>query len=92
MRHLRAFLFGSFAVAVVAWAGLTALAVGLQSTGHALHAHLGPLVFISVSRGADGTETTFGPGLLGLVVVGGLANAVAAGIVARRTRGGPPIA
>jgi hypothetical protein len=88
MRNLRAFVLGTVAVGVLAYAGAAALAVGAQAGGRSLSVGLGPVIVVSVERAASAAVTTFGPGLLALAVLGGLANVVAALLVRRRARGG----
>lgn len=92
MRGVRAFLLGALAVSVVAWAGLTVIAIAAQSAGRDILVGLGPLVLLEVERGSTGAEATFGLALLGLAVVGGAVNALTAEILARRRRDGEPIA
>lgn len=92
MRAVRAFLFGALVTALVVWAGLTTIALSAQSAGREIDIGIGPLVLLHVVRGPDGTETTFGVALLVVTVVGGLVNALAAALLARRRRDGQPIA
>ena len=88
MRTLRAFVLGAVAVGVLAYAAAAALAVGAQVGGQSLSVGLGPVVIVSVERATSAAVTTFGPGLLALAVIGGLANLAAAWLVRRRAGGG----
>lgn len=87
MRSLRAFLLGVFALGVLAYAGAAALAVGAQAAGRSLVVGLGPFVAVSVEHEATAAVTTFGPGLLGVALLGGCVNVVAAWLVRRRAGG-----
>ena len=84
MRALKAFLLGAFAVGALAYALLTTLALTAQAGGHTLDVALGPLVFVAVGEESDAIVTTFGPGVVVLALVGGLANLAAAGLVRHR--------
>jgi hypothetical protein len=86
MRDLKAFVLGSVALGVFAYALAAALAVAAQSGGRELRIALGPLVVVAVSRDAATTVTTFGTGLAVLAVVGGLLNLAAAHFLRRRGR------
>ena len=88
MRSLKAFLLGTVAVGVVSYALVAALAVAAQAGGRALEIALGPLAVVSVTQEGAATALTFGPGLVVLALVGGLANLAAAQLV--RHRSGPP--
>jgi hypothetical protein len=82
---LRAFVLGTIAVGVVAYAVVAALAVAAQAGGRALELALGPLAVVSVTQGEAATVTTFGPGLVVLALVGGLANLALAWLLRRRS-------
>ena len=84
MRSLRAFLLGTLAIGLVAYAAAAAIAVAAQAGDRALDLALGPIVVVSVVERADATTTTFGPGLLLLAVAGGLANLTLAALIRRR--------
>ena len=88
MWGLRAFVLGTVAVGVVAYAVVAALAVMAQAGGHALELALGPLVVVAVTRGDGATVTTIGPGLAAVALAGGLANLALALLL--RQRSGPP--
>jgi len=85
MRALKTFLLGSLAAGVVAYALAAALAVSAQVDGRRLKLGLGPLPIVSVTEDRAATETTFGPGLAGLAVAGGVANLAAAHAIRRRS-------
>lgn len=87
MRGLRAFALGAIALGVLAYAGAAALAVGAQAAGRSLVVGFGPLVLVSVEREASEAVTTFGPGLLGVAILGGCANLAAARLIRRRAGG-----
>ena len=87
MRNLKAFVLGSIALGVLAYAGAAALAVGAQAAGRSLAVGLGPLVVVSVEREASTAVTTFGPGLLALAILGGCMNVVAARLLQRKAGG-----
>ena len=87
MRNLRAFVLGAIAVGVLSYAGAAALAVGAQAAGRSLVIGFGPLVVVSVERETAAAVTTFGPGLIGLAILGGCLN-VAAALLVRRRAGG----
>ena len=84
MRALRAFLLGTLAIGVVAYAAAAALAVAAQAGDRSLDLALGPVVAVSVVEHAQTTTTTFGPGLVLLALAGGLANLVLASLIRRR--------
>lgn len=84
MRSLRAFLLGALAIGLVAYAAAAAIAVAAQAGDRSLDLALGPVVVVSVVERADGTTTTFGPGLVLLAVAGGLANLMLAAFIRRR--------
>ena len=78
MRALKAFLLGALAVGALAYALLATLALTAQAGGRTLDVTLGPLVFVSVGEESEAIVTTFGPGVVVLALVGGLANLAAA--------------
>jgi hypothetical protein len=82
-----AFLLGAAGIGAVALAA-TLVAVALADAGgrDALRVALGPLELASYRREPDGTVTAFGPGLLVVAVLGGVANAAAAVLLARGGR------
>ena len=84
MRSLKAFLLGTLAVGIVAYAVAAALAVSAQAAGRMLDLRLGPLEIVSVATQGTATAITFGPGLLALALVGGLLNLAAATVIRRR--------
>jgi hypothetical protein len=84
MRSLKAFLLGTLAFGVVAYAVAAALAVSAQAAGRALDLGLGPLEVVAVTVQGTTTTTTFGPGLAAFAVAGGVLNLAAAEVVRRR--------
>ena len=84
MRPLRAFLLGALAIGLVAYAAAAALAVAAQAGDRSLDLALGHLAVVSVVERQDATTTTFGPGLLVVALVGGLANLALASFIRRR--------
>ncbi|RDI74576.1 hypothetical protein Gocc_1465 [Gaiella occulta] len=87
MRIVKAFLLGALAAGLLAYTAAAALAAVSQASGaDVLRLALGPLVLVAVDTRAGTTTTTFGSGLLVLAVAGGLANALAATVLARRSR------
>jgi hypothetical protein len=88
MWGLKAFALGTVAVGVLAYAVLAALAVTAQAGGRAFELAVGPLALVSVTHDEGATVTTFGPGLVGVALVGGLLNLVLARLL--RQRSGPP--
>ena len=85
MRYLRAWLFGAVATAVLA---------SVASSGAVSDIRLAAagLVLVQVETAAGTTETTIGPALPLLALLGGLLNAAALALVVRRGRGRGPIA
>jgi hypothetical protein len=71
---------------MLAYAVAAAAAVIVQAGGGVLDVHVGPLVLVAVERSGAVTSTMFGPGLLAVAALGGLANAAAAALLARRAR------
>ncbi len=84
MRDLKAFALGAIAVGVLAYAGISALAVSAQAAGRSLAIGLGPLVVVSVEHEVSAAVTTFGPGLVVIAIIGGLVNVGAARLIRRR--------
>ena len=84
MRPLRAFLLGTLAIGLVAYAAAVAVAVAAQAGDRSLDLAIGPLVVVSVVESEDATTATFGPALLLVALVGGLANLVLAALIRRR--------
>lgn len=89
MRALKAFVLGFFALGVVGYAIVAALAVAAQAGGHTLDVALGPLLVVSVTAERATMVTTFGPGLLVIALVGGILNLVAAQLLRQRHGRGP---
>ncbi len=87
MRALKPFLLGALAVGALGYALLTTLALTAQAGGRTLDVTLGPLVFVTVGKETDAIVTTFGPGVVVLALVGGLANLAAAVLVRHRAAG-----
>lgn len=81
-RLVIAFALGAATIAVLAVVGsLVVAALAEASERHELRLALGPLVLLEFERGAHGSSTTFGAGLIVLPLVGGLLNAAAAAIL-----------
>lgn len=89
MRALRALALGTVAVAMLAYAVAAAAAAIVQAEGGRLDVHVGPLVLVAVERSGDAAAAVFGPGLLAVAALGGLANAAAAALLARHARRRP---
>jgi hypothetical protein len=84
VRSLKAFLLGTVAVGISAYAVAAALAVSAQAAGRTLDLGLGPLEIVSVTTHGATTAITFGPALLALALTGGLLNLSAASVIRRR--------
>lgn len=84
MRGLKAFVLGAVATGVVAYALVAALAVAAQAGERTIDLALGPLTMVTVAREGSTSVTTFGTGLVVVACVGGVANLVAALLMARR--------
>ena len=84
MRNLKAFLLGAVAIGVVAYALAAAVAISAQAGGRTLHLGVGPLLIVSVTHEAAAAVTTFGPGIAGLALAGGLLNLAAAQFLRHR--------
>lgn len=86
MRALKAFALGLAAFGALGYtaaATVAFLAVGGEVGPHRVG--IGPLLLVSVERVASGaSETTFGPGLLAVALLGGALNAVGAVALGRR--------
>ena len=82
---MTAFLLGAAAIGAIALA-VTLVAVVLADAGgrDSLRVALGPLELASYRRNPAGSVTAFGPGLLVVSVLGGLANGAAAVLLALR--------
>lgn len=89
MRALRALVLGVLAGAVLAYVAAVTAGLALSAAGAELALAAGPVVFFGVDRTAEGAATTFGPGLTVIPVVCGIANALAATLLAHRIRDGP---
>jgi hypothetical protein len=87
VRSLKAFLLGATAVGAIAYALLATLALGAQRGGRTFDLALGPLRLVAVAREGAVVITTFGPGLIVLAVVGGIANLVTATVLRHRSDG-----
>ena len=88
---VRAAALGAVAFGLLAYALAAAAAVVAQSAGRMLNVHVGPLVLVAVERSGTATETTFGSGLVAVALLGGVANAGVAALLARRLRRAGPI-
>jgi hypothetical protein len=71
---------------MLAYALAATVAVLAQSGGRTVDVRVGPLVLVAVQRVGTATATTFGSGLLAAAVLGGIVNALAAALLARRLR------
>ena len=89
MRALRAFLLGCLAGAVLVYVAAATIALAATAAGADIAIATGRVVFLAVEHSPDGSETTFGTGLALVAAACGLANAVAAWILAARIRDGP---
>ena len=87
MRDLKAFALGAVAVGVLAYVGISAVAVAAQASGRSLAVGLGPLVVVSVEHEASAAVTTIGSGLIVIAILGGLVNAGAARLIRRQAAG-----
>ena len=87
MRALKAFLLGMLAFGILGYALAAAVAVAAQAGGSTIDVSAGPLLLVSVAVEGRSAVTTFGPGLLLIAIVGGLANVGAAQLIRRRTVG-----
>ena len=88
MWALRAFVLGTLAIGVLAYALAAALAVAALAGRRTLDLAFGPLAIVSVTTERSATVTTFGPGLIVLALAGGVVNLVAAWLLARRRSAG----
>jgi hypothetical protein len=87
MRALKAFVLGTVVFCVLAYAVAVALALSASEGGwSSLRVALGPLLLVAVERDGAATVTTFGPGIVGVGLLGGAVNAAAAAALARRGR------
>lgn len=86
MRAVRAFVLGVAALGVPAAVGALAAGALAQAAATELDLALGPVTYVSVVRTPDGIVTTLGLGVLLIALAGGVANAVASVILARRRR------
>jgi hypothetical protein len=86
VRPLRAFVLGFVGVGLLAYVAAAALALSAEVGGRSLDLGLGPLSLVVVERSGSSTSLTFGAGLVVIALVGGVANAVAAAVLARRAR------
>ncbi len=84
MRPVRAFVLGTVAAAVLAYATAATVGLGVAAAGGEVHVAVGPATLVAVDRTAEGAVATFGPGLLVVAVVAGLANGAVAFLLARR--------
>jgi hypothetical protein len=85
VRALKAFVLGALALGIVGYALAAALAVTAQAGGSTIEVGVGPLDLVSVTRDGATTVTTFGPGILVIAVLGGLANVVVASLMRHRS-------
>lgn len=85
-RVVRAFALGAAAAGLLAYALAAAIAVIAQSGGRTVDVHVGPLVLVAIERTGATTATSIGSGLLLVALLGGVVNALAAAVLARRLR------
>jgi hypothetical protein len=86
VRSLRSFLLGVAAIGLPAYVAAAAIALSAQVGARDLDLAVGPVVLVVVAREGNETSTALGPGLAIVALAGGLANAVAASLLARRAR------
>jgi hypothetical protein len=86
VRALKAFVLGVLGVGLLAYVAAAVVALAASVGGSDLDVRIGPLSIVSVERVADATSLGLGVGLVVVALVGGLANAVAAALIARRAR------
>ncbi|MBM3679284.1 MAG: hypothetical protein FJW96_15640 [Actinobacteria bacterium] len=85
MRYLKAFLLGTLAAASLAGVALAAVsAAAMSGTVDDLRIELGPVLFLDIESTDAGTESTAGPAVGLVAVAGGLLNASAMALLARR--------
>jgi predicted regulator of Ras-like GTPase activity (Roadblock/LC7/MglB family) len=84
MRSVKAFLLGSLAVGLVAYALAVAAAVVAQTAAHPLEIAIGPVRLVSVAADGNAVVTTFGMGIVLAALAGGVVNLTAARILQRR--------
>jgi hypothetical protein len=83
-------LLGAAAVAALALGFAIVVVVLADASGRdAFRLALGDLELVSFERRGEATETSFGPALLVLPLVGGLLNGVAAALLQARRRADP---
>ena len=87
MRALKAFLLGTVAIGVVAYAVVAGLVVVVQADGRTLDLGIGPVLIASVAVEGTAKVATFGPGLILVALLGGVVNLVAAELICDRSRG-----
>ncbi len=88
MRIVTAFALGLVAFGVLAYTGAAALAfLAVGGEVGSMHVGVGPLLLVSIEQvGGSASETTFGPGLLAVALLGGILNAAGATVLGRRRR------
>ena len=78
-------MLGAAAGAVLAYVAAATAALAVTAAGGDLGLEVGPVVILLVERAAEGSETTFGLGLAAVPVLCGVANALAAALLASRS-------
>lgn len=87
MRYLRAWLLGSIAASILAGAAIATLSAAAASGAVSdLRVAVWGIVLVSVESDAGTSETTIGPALALLALVGGLLNATLLGLLTCRGR------
>lgn len=86
MRLVKSFLLGTVALGILGYALVAALAVAAQAGSRTLDIALGPLTLVAITADGTSTATTFGPGLVVVALVGGIANLAAAFLLSHRHR------
>lgn len=93
MRYLKALVLGSVAAAVLAGAAVATLsAVAASGAVDDLRVAAWTVVLVEVETAGGVTETTIGPGMGLLALVGGLVNVAVLALLVRRGGEGDPIA
>jgi hypothetical protein len=84
MWSLKAFLLGSLAVGLFAYALAAAAAVTAQAAGRTLEIAVGPIGLVAVAERGGAVVTTFGTGIALVALAGGILNLLAASVLRRR--------
>jgi hypothetical protein len=87
VRVVRAFVLGAVGVGLLVYVAAAAVAVAAEAGARDLDARLGPVLLVAVEHVGNSSSLTLGPGLALVAVGGGLVNATAAVVIARRGGG-----